>query len=397
MEELNTKLCPQTNIEFTIVMPCLNEAETLGACIQKAWKSIERHQLNAEIIIADNGSTDGSQQIARSNGARVVEVKERGYGGALYGGISEAEGKYIIMGDADDSYDFSDLDPFIEKLREGFDLVMGCRLPFGGGKIMPGAMPVKHRLLGNPVLSFIGKMFFRSSTTDFHCGLRGFSKEAFINMDLQTTGMEFASEMVIKATLLNMRITEVPTVLYKDGRSRPPHLRSWRDGWRHLRFMLMYCPRWLFLYPGALFFIIGTIVFLMIFINGSITIGKIGFESNSLLLAGMSILFGFQLASFYIFTKVFAITEGLLPQDPKIERFTATFTLELGVIIGAALCIAGLFLLGSAVLDWQKASFGALPQSVKLKQIIPAMISILFGAQLILARFFLSILGLHRK
>jgi glycosyltransferase involved in cell wall biosynthesis len=395
MPELDTS--PQTNIEFTIVMPCLNEAETLGACIQKARKSIEQHQLNAEIIIADNGSTDGSQQIARNYGARVVEVRNKGYGAALYGGISAAKGKYIIMGDADDSYDFSALDSFIEKLREGFDLVMGCRLPVGGGKIMPGAMPFKHRLLGNPVLSLIGKIFYRSSTTDFHCGLRGFSKEAFINMDLQTTGMEFASEMVIKATLLNMRITEVPTILYKDGRSRPPHLRSWRDGWRHLRFMLMYCPRWLFLYPGALLFIMGTVVFLMILINGSITIGKIGFESNSLLMAGMSVLFGFQLVSFYIFTKTFAITEGLLPQDPIIERFTAAFTLEFGVIIGAAFCIAGIFLLGGAVLDWQAANFGALSQSVKLKQIIPSMISMLFGVQLILARFFLSILSLHRK
>ncbi len=383
-------------LELSIIMPCLNEAETLEACIKKAQQSIETYNLNAEIIVADNGSSDGSQGIANTNGARVVSVKEKGYGAALSGGIAEAKGRYIIMGDSDDSYDFSNIYPFVEKLREGFDLVMGCRLPQGGGEIMPGAMPLKHRFLGNPVLSFIGKFFFRSPVTDFHCGLRGFTKEAFMKMDLQTTGMEFASEMVIKATFLKMRATEIPIILYKDGRSRPPHLRSWRDGWRHLRFMLMYCPRWLFLYPGALLFVLGATMFLIL-MKGAITISGIGFESNSLLVTGMSILIGFQLVSFYIFTKVFAVTEGFLPHDITIERFTTIYSLELGVILGMIFFILGSFFLGNAILVWQKSGFGELSQTVKLKQVIPAITLILLGVQVILSSFFLSILGLRRK
>jgi glycosyltransferase involved in cell wall biosynthesis len=398
MMDMHNKLsCKNPNIEFSIVMPCLNEAKTLETCIKKANKSIEQHQLNAEIVIADNGSSDGSQIIAANNGARVVDVADRGYGAALCGGIAAARGKYIIMGDADDSYDFSELYPFIQKLREGFDLVMGCRLPVGGGKIMPGAMPFKHRFLGNPVLSLIGKLFFKSPTTDFHCGLRAFTKDAFCKMDLQTTGMEFASEMVITAALLKMRIAEVPIVLYKDGRSRPPHLRSWRDGWRHLRFMLMYCPRWLFLYPGTMLFVMGTVFFLMILAKGSIKIGGISFESNSLLIAGMSVLIGFQLVSFYIFTKVFAVTEGFLPKDLVTTKFTGIFSLEFGVILGAAFFIVGSFILGNALLKWQQVGFGGLPQSVKLNQVIPAIIMMLLGLQVVLSSFFVSILELRRK
>lgn len=383
-------------IEVSIIMPCLNEAETLEACIKKAGKSIEKYNLNAEIVIADNGSDDGSQFIAKNNGVRIVYVHRKGYGSALLEGIGAAKGKYIIMGDADDSYDFSNIYPFVEKLREGFDLVMGCRLPRGGGEIMPGAMPLKHRYLGNPALSFIGKFFFRSPITDFHCGLRGFTKDAFIQMDLHTTGMEFASEMVIKATLLKMRVAEVPITLYKDGRSRPPHLRSWRDGWRHLRFMLMYCPRWLFLYPGMLLFVLGAIMFLIL-MNGAVTIGRVGFESNSLLVAGMSILVGFQLTSFYLFTKVFAVTEGFLPKDEKIERFTSMFSLELGVIAGAIFVILGVFFLGSALMVWQQSGFGELLHTLKIKKVIPAITFILIGLQIVLSSFFLSILGLRRK
>ena len=386
-----------SEIEFSIVMPCLNEAQTLLACITKAKKSIDQHQLKAEIIVADNGSSDGSQLIAKNNGTRVVNVKDSGYGAALCGGIAAAKGKYIIMGDADDSYNFSELTPFIEKLREGFDLVMGCRLPIGGGKIMPGAMPLKHRYLGNPVLSLIGKVFFKSSTTDFHCGLRAFTKDAFLKMDLQTTGMEFASEMVIAATLLKMRIAEVPITLYKDGRSRPPHLKSWRDGWRHLRFMLMYCPRWLFLYPGTLLFIAGAITFLTISMRGSITIGGITFESNSLLVAGMTVLIGFQLVSFYIFTKVFAITEGFLPKDRVTANFASMFSLEFGVIIGTVLFVMGSLILCDAFFIWQQVSFGGLSQSVKFKQVIPSIILMLLGIQVVLSSFFVSILGLRRK
>jgi glycosyltransferase involved in cell wall biosynthesis len=398
VEGINMDISLQNDdIELSIVMPCLNEAETLAICIRKAQGFIQKHQINAEIIVSDNGSSDGSQLIAASNGAQVVQVKDGGYGSTLHGGIAAARGKYIIMGDADDSYDFSDLYPFIEKLREGFDLVMGCRLPMGGGHIMPGAMPLKHRLFGNPVLSYIGKRFFHSSITDFHCGLRGFTKEAFIRMHLQTTGMEFASEMVIAATLLKIKMIEVPITLYRDGRSRPPHLRSWRDGWRHLRFMLMYCPRWLFLYPGVFIFIIGAAIILRIFVGGPIMIGRIGLESNSLLVAGMSILIGFQLTSFYIFTKVFAITEGFLPKDPIIERFKAIYSLEIGVIVGTVLFVVGLFFLGSAILAWQQVGFGGLSQNVKFKNVIPAIIMMLLGVQVFLSSFFLSILGLRRK
>ena len=384
-------------IEITFVMPCLNEVETLEACIQKTLKSIDRNNLNAEIIVADNGSNDGSQAIAEKNGARVVVVEERGYGAALCGGIAAAKGKYIIMGDADDSYDFGEIYPFVEKLREGYDLVMGCRLPSGGGQIMPGAMPFKHRFLGNPGLSFVGKFFFKSPVNDFHCGLRAFTKAAFNKMDLQTKGMEFASEMVINATLLKMKITEVPIILYKDGRSKSSHLKSWRDGWRHLRFMFMYCPRWLFLYPGMLLFVFGTFAFLVLFFKGSIVIGRIGFESNSLLVAGMSILIGFQIMAFYVFTKVFAVTEGFLPEDRVIARITDIFSLELGVILGTVFFVIGIISLGDAILTWQRVGFGALSQSVMLKQIIPGIISILFGVQVVLSRFFLSILGLRRK
>jgi len=378
-------------------MPCLNEAETLETCIKKAQKSVKQHSLSAEIIVVDNGSSDGSQVIAEENDAKVVAIKEQGYGAALRGGIVSARGRYIIMGDADDSYDFSDIFPFIERLREGFDLVMGCRFPAGGGKIMPGAMPLKHRFLGNPILSFVGNFFFRSPITDFHCGLRAFTKDAFLRMDLHTTGMEFASEMVIAASLLRLKIAEIPVILYKDGRSRPPHLRSWHDGWRHLRFMLMYCPRWLFLYPGALLWFFGSIAFISLWIKGSIVIGGVGFESNSMLVAGMALLIGFQFVSFYIFTKVFAVMEGFLPRDRIVERFTTIISLELSVIFGTIFLIVGIFLLGRAVLIWQQTGFGALYKGITLNQIIPAITFLLFGVQVILTRFFLSILGLHRK
>src|SRR5476649_357352 len=248
-------------------MPCLNEAETLARCIEKAKLGIERSGVRGEIIVADNGSADGSVQIAENSGARVVQISEKGYGSALTGGIQAASGKWILMGDADDSYDFSDITGFVKKFQEGFELVMGCRLPSGGGTISPGAMPWKNRWLGNPILSFIGRLFFKCPAHDFHCGLRGFTKTAFEKMDLQTTGMEFASEMVIKSTLKSLRITEVPITLHKDGRSRPPHLKPWRDGWRHLRFMLLFSPRWLFLVPGIFLSALGFIVAAALSVN----------------------------------------------------------------------------------------------------------------------------------
>jgi len=305
----------QNELELSVIMPCLNEAETLETCIKKAQETIKRYGILGEIIIVDNGSIDCSQDIARMCGARVVQVGTKGYGAALLGGINAARGRFIIMGDADDSYDFSNIIGFVEKLREGYDLVMGCRLPSGGGMIMPGAMPWKHRWIGNPALSTIGRLFFKSPVSDFHCGLRAFRKDAIEKLELRTTGMEFASEMVIKATIMGLCITQIPITLYKDGRSIPPHLRSWRDGWRHLRFMLMYSPRWLFLIPGSMLFTISLSFFILLEL-GPIRIGSIVFDTNTLLVFAMTILFGFQLIAFSIYTKAFAITEGLLPDDP---------------------------------------------------------------------------------
>lgn len=383
-------------VELSVVMPCLNEAETLAACIKKARAAIDRHHIKAEIIVADNGSSDGSQDIAERHGARLIPIKEKGYGSALRGGIAAAQGRYVIMGDADDSYDFGDIFRFLEKLRSGFELVMGCRLPKGGGLIMPGAMPLKHRLLGNPVLSCIGQLFFKSPMTDFHCGLRGFSKAAFERMDLHTSGMEFASEMVIKATLLQLRMTEIPITLYRDGRTRPPHLRSWRDGWRHLRFMLMYSPRWLFLLPGMIFLLMGSLLFFRLMM-GPVFVGKVGFESNTLLVAGMSVLIGFQMISFYLYAKVFAITEGFLPQDQRINKILRLFPLEAGILTGLLSFLAGATLLVKAFLIWRQSGYGELGYLVKLQNVIPAIIFLLFSFQVIFSSFFLSILKLHRK
>jgi glycosyltransferase involved in cell wall biosynthesis len=386
----------ESELEVSVVMPCLNEAQTLKTCIRKALQSIRQHKLKAEIIIADNGSTDGSREIAQKSGGRVVPIEAKGYGSALAGGIKAARGKYIIMGDADDSYDFSCIFPFVEKLRQGYDLVMGCRLPSGGGTIMPAAMPWKHRWIGNPALSGIGRLFFRSGTSDFHCGLRGFRKEAYQKLDMRTTGMEFASEMVIKATLKKMRVTEIPITLYKDGRSRPPHLRSWRDGWRHLRFMLMYSPRWLFLLPGMIAFMVGAFFFTLL-LHGPLSLGMAFFDTNTLLVCGMSILLGFQLISFAVFTKVFAISEGLLPEDPALNRLFRVITLEVGILIGLIFSSAGLGLLIGAVVHWAKQGFGELSYPISLRLVIPAVTSLMLGVQIIFSSFLMSILGLKRK
>ncbi len=381
------------NIELSIVMPCLNEAETLAICIKKAQQELSRHAISGEVIIADNGSTDGSQAIAADLKARVVPVEEKGYGNALMGGIVAAQGKFVIMGDADDSYNFSDLFPFVEKLRQGFDLVMGNR--FRGG-IEEGAMPPLHKYLGNPVLTGIGKLFFRSPSGDFHCGLRGFRKEAIIALDLQTTGMEFASEMVVKATLHKLKITEVPTTLSPDGRSRPPHLRSWRDGWRHLRFMLLYSPRWLFLYPGALLMLAGLIVGLWL-IPQQRTIGNLTFNVHTLLYAAMAVIIGFQAINFAFFTKVFAIMEGLLPEDPMLNKLLAYITLEVGLIVGSLLLLIGLGGSIFAVASWGIKAFGPLDPVKELRIIIPSVTFFVLGFQTILSSFFFSILGLTRR
>jgi glycosyltransferase involved in cell wall biosynthesis len=389
--ETATQTVP-AEIEVSFVMPCLNEAETLERCIRKAQQVVNRHGLSAEIIIADNGSTDGSQQIALRLGARVVAVTEKGYGSALRGGIEAARGRYVIMGDSDDSYDFSSIYPFVERLRAGYDLVMGNR--FRGG-ILPGAMPWKHRWIGNPVLSGIGRIFFHCPAGDFHCGLRAFSKDAYRRMELHTSGMEFASEMVIKSTLNGLKIAEVPTVLHKDGRSRPPHLRSWRDGWRHLRFMLLFSPRWMFLWPGAICFALGLVAsaFLM---RAPVRLAGVDFDIHTLLVSGFLALAGYQLLVFGFFTKMYAITEGfhpphrLLGKDPHVN-------LEWGVLTGIAVGTAGLALLAHAVWSWQQAGLGSLDPRSTMRQVIPAVVLMTLGMQTVFASFFLAIIGLRRR
>src|SRR6266498_5009319 len=325
-------------LELSIVMPCLNEAETLGTCIRKARQWLLKNNVAGEIIVADNGSTDGSQTIASVMGARVIDVTAKGYGSALMGGINAARGKYVVMGDADNSYNFSNLGPFLEKMREGYELVMGNR--FAGG-IQPGAMKGLHRYLGNPVLTGIGRLLFKSPCRDFHCGLRGFSKAAAMKLDLRTTGMEFASEMVVKATLNKLRITEVPTTLFPDGRSRPPHLRSWRDGWRHLRFLLLYSPRWLFFYPGALLMLLGMATGILL-LPGERVVAGIHFDIHTLLFAAVAVILGFQAVNFVLFTKVFAIIEGLLPEDGRLSRAMRILSLEGGLMLGALLLLDGI-------------------------------------------------------
>jgi len=381
------------SIELTIVMPCLNEAETLARCIEKARLGIQRSGVRGEILIADNGSKDNSVQIAEKLGAQVVHVKKEGYGSALRGGIQAASGKWILMGDADDSYDFSEADRFVKRFQEGFELVMGCRLPVGGGKIWPGAMPWKNRWIGNPILSFIGRFFFKCPVHDFHCGLRGFTKSAFGKMDLKTTGMEFASEMVIKSTLKQLKIVEVPVTLRPDGRSRPPHLRPWRDGWRHLRFMLLFSPRWLFLAPGIFLSTIGIIFVVALSLN-NIKIGGLTFDVGTLAVAGMTVIIGFQLVAFAFFTKVFAIAEELLPDDPKLSRLFKIFTLEKGILAGLFILCAGIILLACSIWIWRQTGYGKLSPEKNLRRLIPAVTLIVLGIQIIFASFFMSVLGL---
>jgi glycosyltransferase involved in cell wall biosynthesis len=381
------------SVELSIVIPCLNEAETIARCVEMARLGLQRAGVRGEIIVADNGSTDGSPAIAQKSGARVMPVKEKGYGSALRGGIQAAAGKWILMGDADDSYDFSEADRFVKKFQEGFELVMGCRLPVGGGTILPGAMPWKNRWLGNPVLSFIGRLFFKCPAHDFHCGLRGFTKAAFGKMDLQTTGMEFASEMVIKSTFKQLKIAEVPVTLRRDGRSRPPHLKPWRDGWRHLRFMLLFSPRWLFLAPGIFLSALGVIFATALSLN-DIKIGGIAFDVGTLAVACMTVIIGFQLVAFAFFTKVFAIAEGLLPDDPKFSRTFKFFTLEKGIGFGLLVLLAGVVLLVWALWIWKLAHYGDLQPVENLRRLIPAVTLIVLGVQSIFSSFFMSALGL---
>jgi glycosyltransferase involved in cell wall biosynthesis len=383
----------EDELELTILIPCLNEAETVGQCVEEARGFLERHAVCGEVLVSDNGSEDGSQEIARRSGARVIHAPTRGYGGALISGMFAARSKFIITGDADGSHDFARLLPFLEKLRAGDEVVIGNR--FQGG-IEPGAMPWMNRWVGTPVLSGLGRLFFHAPVRDFNCGLRGCTRTAFHKMNLRSTGMEFASEMIVKATLLGLKMSEVPATHSPDRRGRAPHLRPWRDGWRHLRFLLMYSPRWLFLYPGLALIMIGLAGCGWLLPKPG-AIGSIGFDVHTLLYAFAAIQLGAQFVAFAMFTKVFAISEGLLPEDPRLNRVLRHVTLETGLLVGILLTIAGFAGSVLAVSDWGWASFGALDPSRMLRLVFPAVFALMLGVQVICGSFFLSILGLRRK
>jgi glycosyltransferase involved in cell wall biosynthesis len=373
-------------IELSVVLPCLNEAETLATCIKKARGSMEALGVDGEIVVADNGSTDGSQAIADSLGARVVPVPERGYGAALRTGIAAAEGRFVIMADADDSYALDDLGPFVDALRGGADLVMGNR--FAGG-IEPGAMPALHRYLGNPVLSWVGRLFFRVPINDFHCGMRGFRRDRVLELGLTTVGMEFASEMVVRSAINGLNITEVPTTLKPDGRSRAPHLRTWRDGWRHLRFLLAFSPRWLFLYPAVFLVVVGAAVFTRLAV-GPVTIGSVTFDIQTMIAAASAIIVGLQAGVLAMVSRAYASSLGLLPRSDRVERFLDRFTLEWGLIVGFAMTLAGIGSFLLAVLNWRETDFGALTTE-DMRLPLLGMLLIVAGSQVILGSFLLSL------
>ena len=388
MLETDAKATENVAVELSIVMPCLDEARTVGTCVTKALAYLALRGINGEVVIADNSSTDGSQGIAVGLGARVITVAARGYGSALRAGIEAARGRFVIMGDSDDSYDFSDLDPFLSKLREGYQLVMGNR--FRGG-IKPGAMPPLHRYLGNPLLTAVGRLFFRSLCGDFHCGLRGFDRDAVLDLGLQASGMEFASEMVVKASISKLRIAEVPTTLSPDGRDRPPHLRSWRDGWRHLRLLLLFSPRWLFLYPGAMIFLLGVAGTLILF-TGDVTFGGFVLAEHSMVLTAAAINVGFEVMLFWVFANTIAIQRGLLPSDVKFARLRRAMPLELGLAIGAILILLGLACFVAAVSEWSAVGFGQLVGGTAMRLIIVSGTTFVLGTQILYGSLFLYVL-----
>jgi glycosyltransferase involved in cell wall biosynthesis len=382
--------------EVSIVMPCLNEADTLASCIAKAKRALNENNIDGEIIVADNGSTDGSQAIAARSGARLVHVRDKGYGSALMGGIVAARGKFIIMGDADDSYDFLETPKFVEKLREGYDIVQGCRLPSGGGTVKQGAMPFLHRAWGNPMFSFLARWWFRSPLHDVYCGLRGFRKDVYFLLDQRCTGMEFATEMIIKASLYGAKIAEVPITLHPDGRKdRAPHLRTFRDGWRTIRLFFICSPRWLFLAPGMLLILLGLAGY-GIAMPG-MTLNGVTFDAHTLLFASLAILCGYQSIVFAILTKTFAISEGLLPEDPRMNRFFECVNLEKGLVFSSIALFMGITLLMAAMNYWRQASFGHLDYAHTMRLVVPGATLTALGFQTILSSFFVSILGMRRR
>jgi len=380
----------EQQIELTILMPCLNEAETLEVCIQKAKTFLETTGISGEVLIADNGSTDGSIEIAKRCKARVEHVPVKGYGAALIGGCNAARGKYVIMGDADDSYDFLNLMPFVQKLREGYELVMGNR--FKGG-IAKGAMPPLHRYIGNPVLSFIGRLFFPSDIGDFHCGLRGYEREAMLKLNLHTTGMEYASEMVVKATMYHLKMTEVPTTLSPDGRSRAPHLRSFRDGWRHLKFLLLHSPNWLFLYPGMFFCILGLLLTVTLMF-GPVRIGHVSFDIHTMLYGAAMIMIGTNMIFFSLFTRIYAIRTNFIPTKEPVSAKLAKLTTEKGAAAGLLLTFAGIIMTVAAFVIWKNTSFGNLNPQEMMRMTIPALTLMVVGIETVFASFFIGILNI---
>jgi glycosyltransferase involved in cell wall biosynthesis len=374
-------------------MPCLDEAETVEGCVQTATGFLERAGIDGEVVVADNGSTDGSVELASAAGARVVPVERRGYGAALQGGIAAAAGTFVVMGDADASYDFSRLEPFLDELRSGADLVIGNR--FAGG-IEPGAMPFLHRYLGNPVLSWVGRLLFRVPVKDFHCGLRGFRRDAIAGLGLRTDGMEYASEMVVRASLAGLDIREVPTPLRPDGRARRPHLRTWHDGWRHLRFLLLYSPRWLFLIPGLVMLIAGLVATALL-VAGPVTVGDVSFDVGALVYAAALTIIGFQAVLFAVFTKVYAVARGFLPPDGRIERLAERFRLERGLLVGAIVLLAGLVGAVGSLVRWSSEGWGDLDPGQQLRVVVPAALGLVLGSTIVLSSFFLSILGVDRR
>lgn len=384
-----------TKPEVSIVIPCLNEADTLARCIGKAQHTLRAHRIAGEIIIVDNGSSDDSRGIAKRTGAKVISVAASGYGSALMGGIAAARGKFIIMGDADDSYDFREIPKFVAAWRKGAALVQGCRLPSGGGIVLPNAMPFTHRWIGNPLFSFLSKRWFGAPVHDVYCGFRGFTKELYDRLNLRCTGMEFATEMIIKASLQKAKIAEVPITLHPDGRkAHAPHLRTFRDGWRTLRFFLMFSPRWLFLVPGLLLGLLG-IVGYGIALPGMIITG-IRFDVHTLLFSSLAVLLGYQAVLFAIFTKTFAIREGFLPLDRRMQHFFGTFYLERGLCIGAGIVLLGIALLGLSIYRWWLVGFGSLDYPSTMRIVIPGVTLTALGVQTIFSSFFVSILGMYR-
>jgi len=383
-------------IEVSVVIPCLNEEDTLGSCIEKARQALREHNITGEIIVADNGSTDSSRTIAQQEGARVVMVKEPGYGSVLMGGIAAATGRFVIIGDADASYDFLEIPNIIKKLREGFDLVQGCRLPSGGGSIQPGAMPFLHRWVGNPLFSFLVRRWFHAPINDVYCGLRGFSKTMYQRIDQRCTGMEFATEMIIKASLHGEKIVEVPITLHPDGRrSHAPHLKTFRDGWRTFRYFLMCSPRWLFLVPSGVFIAFGLLGYLIAM--PGLRIGHSTFDAHTLLFASLAILCGYQCILFAIFAKTFAITEGFLPPDRHLQRFFEVVNLEKGLAVAALALFAGGGLLLAAIRQWWLTGFGHLDYAYTMRFVVPGATLVALGFQTVFSSFFVSILGMRRK